>query len=53
MKDNDDEGRLVFKDGELVLINTEEPVLQVGIERIVVFCGKLNTIPIINLNRFK
>ena len=51
MKDN--EGRLEFKDGELVLINTEEPVIQVGIERIVVFCGKLNTIPIIDLNKFK
>jgi len=35
MKDNDNEGRLVFKDGELVLINTEKPVLQVRRELVV------------------
>jgi hypothetical protein len=35
MKENDNEGRLVFKDGKLTLINTKEPVLQVARELIV------------------
>ena len=34
MKENDNEGRLVFKDGELIMIHEKEPVLQVGIEKI-------------------
>ena len=36
MKDKKDkEGRLIFKNGELIMIHEKEPVIQVGTETIV------------------
>ena len=35
MKDNNNKGRLIFKDGKLVMNNTEKPVFQISTEMIV------------------